>query len=262
MWIGLLLLTLSKDPKRRELIYKKKNILTEPKEIPKRVTYSTTVPTPVIDRVLYNNGTGVTSGKSYSAKIILKTGLNITKTYYLFATESNVSNITVTNVTASQNLINTTAVNNTNETEWTFEVNAPEDHNKTKLLVVVETDANHTSNLGTGNVTYSTTVPTPVIDRVLYNNGTGVTSGKSYSAKIILKTGLNITKTYYLFATESNVSNITVTNVTASQNLINATAVNNTNETEWTFEVNAPEDHNKTKLLVVVETDANHTSNL
>ncbi|KAI5527604.1 hypothetical protein TVAGG3_0295910 [Trichomonas vaginalis G3] len=68
-------------------------------------------------------------------------------------------------------MFNATAVASTNKTEWTFKVNATKDHNKTKLLVVVETDADHKSNLGTGNVTYSSTVPTPVIESVQYNDG-------------------------------------------------------------------------------------------
>ncbi|KAI5527605.1 hypothetical protein TVAGG3_0295920 [Trichomonas vaginalis G3] len=55
-------------------------------------------------------------------------------------------------------MFNATAVASEQE-EWTFKVNATKDHNKTKLLVVVETDADHKSNLGTGNVTYSSTVP-------------------------------------------------------------------------------------------------------
>ncbi|EAX75451.1 hypothetical protein TVAG_546190, partial [Trichomonas vaginalis G3] len=252
MWIGFLLLTLSKDPKRKELIYKKKNILTELKEIQ----------TKVIDRVLYNDGNEVISGNLYSAKIILKSNLTITKTYYLFATESNASSASVTSVKTSQNVSTATAVASTNKTEWTFKVNAPEDHNKTKLLVVVEFAANHTSELGTGNVTYSDTLSTPVIDRVLYNDGNEVISGNLYSAKIILKSNLTITKTYYLFATESNASSASVTSVKTSQNVSTATAVASTNKTEWTFKVNAPEDHNKTKLLVVVEFAANHTSEL
>ncbi|KAI5527606.1 hypothetical protein TVAGG3_0295930 [Trichomonas vaginalis G3] len=252
MWIEFLLLTLSKDPKRKELIYKKKNILTEPKVIPKQV----------IKSVQYNDGKEVTSGNPYTAKIILETGLNITKTYYLFATESEASNASATSVAISQNAINATAVASTNKTEWTFKVNATKDHNKTKLLVVVETDADHKSNLGTGNVTYSPTVSTPVIESVQYNDGKEVTSGNPYTAKIILETGLNITKTYYLFATESEASNASATSVAISQNAINATAVASTNKTEWTFKVNATKDHNKTKLLVVVETDADHKSNL
>ncbi|EAX65289.1 surface immunogen P270-related protein, partial [Trichomonas vaginalis G3] len=76
-------------------------------------------------------------------------------TYYLFATESNASSASVTSVKTSQNVSTATAVASTNKTEWTFKVNAPEDHNKTKLLVVVEFAANHTSELGTGNVTSS-----------------------------------------------------------------------------------------------------------
>ncbi|EAX97308.1 P270 surface immunogen-like [Trichomonas vaginalis G3] len=148
------------------------------------------------------------------------------------------------------------------QVEWTFKVNAPEDHNKTKLLVVVEFAANHKSNLGTGNVTYSSTVPTPVIESVQYNEGNEVISGNPYTAKIILETGLNITKTYYLFATESEASNASATSVAISQNVLNATAVASGNKKEWTFKVNATKDHNKTKLLVVVETDADHKSNL
>ncbi|EAX79038.1 hypothetical protein TVAG_193980, partial [Trichomonas vaginalis G3] len=226
------------------------------------VTYSSTVSTPVIESVQYNDGKEVTSGNPYTAKIILETGLNITKTYYLFATESEASNASATSVAISQNAINATAVASTNKTEWTFKVNATKDHNKTKLLVVVETDADHKSNLGTGNVTYSPTVSTPVIESVQYNDGKEVTSGNPYTAKIILETGLNITKTYYLFATESEASNASATSVAISQNAINATAVASTNKTEWTFKVNATKDHNKTKLLVVVETDADHKSNL
>ncbi|EAX78718.1 hypothetical protein TVAG_405680, partial [Trichomonas vaginalis G3] len=226
------------------------------------VTYSDTLSTPVIDRVLYNDGNEVISGNLYSAKIILKNNLTITKTYYLFATESNASSASVTSVKTSQNVSTATAVASTNKTEWTFKVNAPEDHNKTKLLVVVEFAANHTSELGTGNVTYSDTLSTPVIDRVLYNDGNEVISGNLYSAKIILKSNLTITKTYYLFATESNASSASVTSVKTSQNVSTATAVASTNKTEWTFKVNAPEDHNKTKLLVVVEFAANHTSEL
>ena len=75
------------------------------------------------------------------------------------------------------------------QVEWTFKVNAPEDHNKTKLLVVVEFAANHTSELGTGNVTYSLgTSPYLSAPTVVAENHTGpFKAGEYIPVKVTLQ---------------------------------------------------------------------------
>ncbi|KAI5527714.1 hypothetical protein TVAGG3_0297660 [Trichomonas vaginalis G3] len=58
------------------------------------------------------------------------------------------------------------------------------------------------SNLGTGNVTYSSQSPTQLSRVFNTHEGNEVIQAITTQPKSYLETGLNITKTYYLFATK------------------------------------------------------------